>query len=302
MSFINDDNKPTYRLWPSRQTVSSTRSAHTRDPNMSQLIPFTKMHGLGNDFIIVNELTNKIAWQPLTITKLSDRHRGIGFDQLLIIEPSQQADFFCRIFNADGSEAEQCGNGLRCVARFIHEEGLKKQTHFAIETKAGVYPVQLENYEHICVTMGAPQVKNALVEIDVNSEVTALPISVLSVGNPHAIVKVTSLQSAIPTQLGPAIATHRLFPEGANVGFMEVLSPNHIRLRTFERGSGETFACGSNACAAVVAGITNGWLKNKVNVEFQYGNLLIEWDGKSGPIHMTGPATRVFTGETALRI
>lgn len=262
-----------------------------------QPIHFTKMHGLGNDFIILNAVTNQIAINKKAISLWANRHIGIGFDQLLMIEPSQKADFFCRIYNADGSEAEQCGNGLRCVARYIHEEGLNQQTQFTIETKAGIYPAEVQDYEHICITMGAPQIENPLVEINLASNPTTVPISVLSVGNPHAIVKVSSIDAVLPHQLGPAIASHHFFPDGANVGFMEILNPKHIRLRTFERGAGETFACGSNACAAAVAGIANGWLQHQVQVEFSYGSLQIEWKGGDEPIHMTGPATRVYSGE-----
>lgn len=262
---------------------------------MKQPLSFTKMHGLGNDFVIIDASKEKLNFSSQAIAKLADRHTGIGFDQLLIIEPALKGDYFCRIYNADGSEAEQCGNGLRCVARYIHEEGLNTQPNFTIETKAGIYPVHLQDYEHICITMGAPTVKNSLIDIQLNSE--TLPISVLSVGNPHAILKVPSIATIATNKLGPAISMHQFFPQGANVGFMEILDPNHIRLRTFERGAGETFACGSNACAAAVAGITNGWLQHHVTVEFRYGSLLIEWEGGAEPIHMTGPAARVYSGE-----
>lgn len=264
------------------------------------VIHFTKMHGLGNDFVVINTFTQPINFSLLPISTLSNRYIGIGFDQLLLIEPSQQADFFCRIFNADGSEAEQCGNGLRCIARFIHEQGLTSHSSFTIATKAGIYPVEIKNYQHISITMGAPHIAEILTELAVEHSIQRIPLSILSVGNPHAIIKVDSITSDLPNELGSTLSMHPYFLQGANIGFMQVISPHHILLRTFERGAGETFACGSNACAAVVAGITNGWLQSKVEVEFHYGSLLIEWEGKDKPIQMTGPASLVYTGEFSL--
>jgi diaminopimelate epimerase len=260
-------------------------------------ICFTKMHGLGNDFVIINALTRPYASSHLPIQQLADRHIGIGFDQLLIIEPSLHADFFCRIYNADGSEAEQCGNGLRCVARFIYEENLIDSQEFRLETKAGIYPLEIKDYDHIRVSMGVPVIRNNLIELHLNEEINTISVSILSVGNPHAIIKVQSLEMIHADKLGPEISSHSCFPDGTNVGFMQIISPEHIRLRTYERGAGETFACGSNACAAAVAGIVNGWLGSRVNVEFHYGSLEIEWEGKNQAIHMTGPAARVYSGE-----
>jgi diaminopimelate epimerase len=260
-------------------------------------IRFTKMHGLGNDFVIINAVRSPFDAQRFPIVELSHRQMGIGFDQLLIVEPSQQADFFCRIFNADGSEAEQCGNGLRCAARFIQEEGLNAQSSFKIETKAGIFPVTIEDYAHIRVSMGTPCVQEKLIALDIGEGTSSSFMSVLSLGNPHAIFKVPSVKAILPDKLGPQIATLAFFPNGANVGFMEVINDQHLHLRTYERGIGETFACGSNACAAVVAGILNGWLKHQVNVQFRYGTLFVEWEGGNGPVIMTGPATRVFSGE-----
>lgn len=257
-------------------------------------IRFTKMHGIGNDFVVINAMNQNFQIQHLAISSLANRYMGIGFDQLLIIEPSKQADFFCRIFNSDGTEAEQCGNGLRCVARFLHEEKLIHQRILKLETKAGIYPLTIQDYDHIQVTMGEPQVKETLLQLSLSHN-HSIPISVISVGNPHAIVKVASIDNVLANQLGAEIAANAIFPHGANVGFMEVINPHHIRLRTFERGAGETYACGSNACAAAVAGITNGWLQNNVNVEFRYGSILIEWNNSA--IQMTGPASRVFSGE-----
>ncbi|TAK79398.1 MAG: diaminopimelate epimerase [Gammaproteobacteria bacterium] len=261
---------------------------------MPTTLHFTKMHGLGNDFVVMDPVTLSIT----DIAQLAHRHIGIGFDQLLVIEPSSRADFFCRIFNADGSEAEQCGNGLRCVARFVHEEKRHPASHLTIETKAGVFPILIKDYDHIRVTMGAPQLQENKLELMLTQQ--SVVMSVLSMGNPHAVMAVESVETVPISQLGPDIATHAFFPQGINVGFMQIITPHHIRLRTFERGAGETYACGSNACAAVAAGIAHGWLKSHVQVEFQHGSLHIEWEGEGKPIHMTGPATKVFDGVVTL--
>lgn len=267
---------------------------------MKNHLRFTKMHALGNDFVVIQSVNAPFEASQLPIAKLADRHRGIGFDQLLVIEPSSKADFFCRIFNADGSEAEQCGNGLRCVARFIHEQGLSQKSPLLLETKAGVFTLQVQDFDHICVTLGAPEVKEHLVELTLNSQAGSIPISILSLGNPHAIVKVDAVDLVSADQLGSEISSHVRFPQGANVGFMQILDASHIRLRTFERGVGETYACGSNACAAAVAGIANGWLAHRVNVGFRYGSLLIEWEGGQSAVRMTGPASNIFSGEITL--
>lgn len=263
-----------------------------------QFIRFTKMHGLGNDFVIINATKNQLDVSKLPIQKLSNRHVGIGFDQLLVLEPSTKADFFCRIFNADASEAEQCGNGLRCLARYIHESGLRQQTSLTLETKAGVFPIQIEDYDRIRVTLATPELKPQQIEFASKLSPHTLPVSILSMGNPHAIVKVDSME--IPAhEIGLEIAALPFFSNGANVGFMQIMDHHHIRLRTFERGVGETFACGSNACAAAIVGMMNGWLQTKVDVQFHYGSLSIEWQGKDAPIHMIGPAAFVYSGEFA---
>lgn len=264
---------------------------------MQKRINFTKMHGLGNDFIVIDAIHQSFDAKKLSVIHLADRHIGIGFDQLLMIEPSKQADFYCRIFNADGSEAEQCGNGLRCVARFLQEKKLNVNSFFSIETKAGIFPVQINDYDHICVTMGAPHVQEKLLELQLHSNPNTIIASVLSLGNPHTIIKVDAVDTVHMEKWGTEISQHAFFPNGTNVGFMEVLNRHHIRLRTFERGVGETLACGSNACAAICTGIINGWLQHKVTVEFRYGSLSIEWDGENTPIRMIGPASHVFDGE-----
>ncbi|VVC76882.1 Diaminopimelate epimerase [Aquicella siphonis] len=271
-------------------------------PFNRRLVPFTKMHGLGNDFAVIYTPDNSLSLDPGFISRLANRHIGIGFDQLLLIETSARADFFCRIYNADGSEAEQCGNGLRCVARLIHEQGLSKDRQFEIETRAGIFSLQVYDYDHIQIIMGTPQIESAMIELELPDTHRHLPISILSMGNPHAIIKVDSLITAGIEELAPRISAHSRFPEGVNIGFMQVLSKHHIRLRTHERGSGPTLACGSNACAAVAAGIANGWLNQSVNVEFEYGSLDIEWQGDGHTIKMTGPAVTVYTGEISLPI
>lgn len=258
----------------------------------TQTIRFTKMHGLGNDFAVINNITPSISLKHLPILRLANRYLGIGFDQLLLIETSQHADFFCRIINADGSEAEQCGNGLRCVARFIVEENLTAKKSFRLETKAGVFPVLIHDYQSIQVSMGEPIFDNTY-ELSVAKPVM---LSVLSMGNPHAIVQVPSVEDTNVAELGPQIEAHSSFPLGVNVGFMEVVNRQHIRLRTFERGVGETLACGSNACAAAVAGIQNKILDSTVKVELIFGNLFIEWLGAGNPVIMTGPASSVYQG------
>ena len=259
------------------------------------MLSFVKMHGLGNDFIVIDAITSEVNLSSDMIAALADRHTGIGFDQVLIIKPSHHADFFCEIYNADGSEAEQCGNGLRCVARYLHEEDIIMQPSFTIATKAGLFPVYIQDYDHIRVTLGAPEIQENLLSFEVAGN-QRLPMSVMKIGNPHAIIKLNSINDVSTETLGKEISTHQYFPQGTNVGFMQVTAPDHIHLRTYERGVGETLACGSNACAATVAGIVNHWLKNRVSVEFRYGSLLIEWEGAGKPIHMTGPAARVFNG------
>lgn len=260
---------------------------------MANNIQFTKMHALGNDFVVIDNTQATLDLQQFPIKILSDRHIGIGFDQLLIIEARQKSEFFCRIFNADGSHAEQCGNGLRCVARYIHEHKLDEGKQFNLATVAGIFPVTIKDYDHIQVNMGKPELKHKIFKLNLPHH-QEIELSILSLGNPHAILKVDKLDEKLINDLGKTISTHSLFPEGTNVGFMQVIDNKHIRLSTFERGSGITLACGSNACAAAFAGIANGWLTEAVSIEYQYGNLEIEV--KDNTIFMTGPATQVFSG------
>ncbi len=257
-------------------------------------INFCKMHGLGNDFVVIDAISQKVNIKKIPISQLADRHLGIGFDQLLMIGTSKIADFSCRIFNSDGSEAEQCGNGMRCVARFVLEEKLTRKKSLTLETKAGIIEITIKNNDNIRVAMGVPCFENFHV-LDLPTQ-SRVEFTALSLGNPHVILNVKSVELAPVAELGPMIATHSAFPHGTNVGFLEIIDREHVRLRTFERGVGETFACGSNACAAVVAGIHNDLLAHKVEVKLRYGNLWIEWPEEQQAVIMTGPACKVFDG------
>ncbi len=270
---------------------------------------FWKMHGLGNDFVVIDASTSPVIIHPRDIANLSNRHTGIGFDQLLLIEKSNKADFACRIFNADGSQAAQCGNGLRCVARFVHENQLTQHTSFTIETISGIADIQLISYEKIKVKLSKPNFnpsaipfltteKKALYEIALSDSNTVLQFSALSMGNPHIIIKVTDLEKYPVKKIGAEIAAKSIFPQGVNVGFMEIINPETIRIRTFERGAGETYACGSNACAAVVAGIVNYGLARTVIVKLLLGDLIIEWPNNQDAVQMTGAAEWSYKGET----
>lgn len=281
-------------------------------------IRFTKMHALGNDFVVINTVTGAneppvIASETHVIASgakqssksldcfaslamtYSKRNTGIGFDQLLVIEPSTKADFYCRIYNANGEEAEQCGNGLRCVARYLHEEGLHTQNTMDIETKAGVFSVFIKDYDHIRTLMGIPVILEKALELQLSEN--KIPVSIVSMGNPHAIVKINEFASLSLEKMAEDIGKHAIFPKGVNVGLMQIINEEHLRLRTFERGVGETWACGSNACAAAVAGRINGWLKREVIVEYPYGRLFVSWEGENKPLHCEGPAMRVFSGQ-----
>lgn len=263
---------------------------------MSQQLQFCKMHGLGNDFVLIDAINQTFVPDKLWISRLADRHLGIGFDQLLLIEKSHHADFACRIFNADGSEAEQCGNGIRCVARFIQEESLSNLKLLSIETKAGLIKIVIHDYDKIEANMGIPNIEPTLFSIQTEIASSPIEFTALSIGNPHAIIRRNDIKNFPIEDIAGKIAHHAFFPQGVNVGFIEIIDRQHIQLRTIERGVGETFACGSNACAAVVAGIFNNLLDNKVTVHLQYGDLVIEWKGEGQPVMMLGPATRVFAG------
>lgn len=277
---------------------------------MTQLINFSKMHGLGNDFVVIDAISQTVELDAEAIRQLADRHFGIGFDQLLLVERPSQAgvDFRYRIFNANGGEVEQCGNGVRCFARFVRDRGLTDKDEIAVETRSGiVYPV-IEANGQVRVNMGEPDFNPAALPFDAARQARytleaggeSLVIGAVSMGNPHAVMEVSHVDSADVDRLGPAISLHPAFPQGVNAGFMEIISPDHIRLRVFERGTGETLACGTGACAAVAVGIQWQRLANQVQVDLPGGQLLIRWQGPGHPLWMTGPATHVFEGSITL--
>lgn len=269
-------------------------------------LKFYKMQSLGNDFMVIDAISQSMHFSELPIQQLAHRHLGIGFDQLLLISQSKKNDFFCHIFNSDGSKAEQCGNGLRCITRLMHDLTLIKKKSYSIETKAGEFVASILAENKIQVAMGAPCFDPSLIPFitEVASKTYSLALdnsivnlTVLSMGNPHAILQVPSLTNYPIYNMGSQLAKHQAFPKGINIGFMEIKTPNHIGLRTFERGAGETYACGSNACAAVVAGIVNQLLAHKVTVELELGELEVEWSGVlNEPVKLTGPANYVYEG------
>ena len=274
-------------------------------------LEFSKMQGLGNDFIVLDGVRQRVELSPAQIRFLADRHFGIGCDQILLVEaPTQPGiDFRYRIFNADGSEVEQCGNGARCFVRFVHEAGLTDKREIRVETRGGIIAPRLEGDGKVTVDMGVPRFLPAeipfvhdedvvIYSLDVADE--TLEISVVSMGNPHAVQVVDQVDLAPVGERGPLIERHERFPQRVNAGFMQVLDRHAIRLRVYERGSGETLACGSGACAATVTGIRRGLLDSPVRVTTRGGDLDIAWAGLGQPVLMTGPAVTVFTGEIEL--
>ncbi len=273
-------------------------------------LKFSKMHGLGNDFIVIDAINQSVKLSDKQIRLLADRRFGVGCDQLLLVErpKTDAADFRYRIFNADGSEVAQCGNGVRCFAQFVRDKGLTDKTTIAVETNSGiVYPTILD--KQIRVDMGTPQLSPASLPMRVTKEAAhyalaldngdIVEISTVSMGNPHAVLRVNNVELADVATVGPMIEGHADFPDRVNVGFMQVVDPSEIRLRVYERGAGETLACGTGACAAAVIGIRHGWLAEKVTVALAAGDLEIEWAGEGESVWMTGPATQVFDGEIA---
>lgn len=276
------------------------------------LVRFTKMHGLGNDFMVVDLVTQRVRFTEDKVRKLADRHLGIGFDQLLLVEPPTEPsmDFRYRIFNADGSEVEHCGNGARCFARFVREKRLTAKDKIAVETAKGKAILTVKENDLIEVDMGAPILEPALVpfkatqqaaEYDIDVQGKSLRISAVSMGNPHGVLVVDDVTTAPVETWGPLLEPHERFPKKANIGFMQVLSPREINLRVYERGAGETMACGTGACAAVVAGRLRGLLDESVKVHLPGGDLEISWKGGAeDSVMMTGPATTVFEGQLFL--
>ena len=274
-------------------------------------IKFSKMHGLGNDFVVIDGVRQSVDLSPAQLRFLADRHFGVGCDQILLVEAPTRpdVDFRYRIFNADGGEVEQCGNGARCFVRFVHEVGLTGKREIRVETQRGIIAPRLEASGEVTVDMGAPRFMPAEIPFDSDTDAVIQPllvgdetvdISVVSMGNPHAVQVVESVEAAPVASQGPAIEKHPRFPRRVNAGFMEVVDRHAIRLRVFERGSGETLACGTGACAAVVAGIRRGLLDSPVRVTTRGGDLSIAWGGGDRPVLMTGPAVTVFTGEIEL--
>ncbi len=272
-------------------------------------LKFTKMHGLGNDFVVINALDQPLTMTPELSRWLADRHRGIGCDQILLVEPPRdsETDFYYRIFNADGSEVSQCGNGARCVMRFVREQGLTTKTEIRVGTHAGVLTLKQIDDGQYEVVMGVPQLEPAAVPFIAKQRApayylgegcTALRIGVVALGNPHAVLTVEDIDTAAVAELGPQIETDARFPQRVNVNFMQLIDAQRIQLRVWERGVGETAACGSGACAAVVIGRLWGALAESVAVQLPGGLLRVRWSGAANdPVHLIGPAEQVFEGE-----
>ena len=278
-------------------------------------LKFTKMHGAGNDFIVVDAIHQDVNLSAEQWRRLADRRFGIGADQILVVERPQSAgvDFRYRIFNSDGGEVEQCGNGARAFARFVSDKALSGEKSIRVETMKGIIAPRLEDDGSVTVDMGAPRLDPAEVPFDsagldgsAEGEDTTWPlavdgqtvfVSVVSMGNPHAVQVVDNVDTAPVESMGPAIETHARFPKKVNAGFMQVVDRHHVRLRVFERGAGETLACGTGACAAVVAGIRRGLLDSPVRVSARGGELSIAWAGVGQPVYLSGPAVTVFEGE-----
>ncbi len=273
---------------------------------------FTKMQGLGNDFVVLDGVSQALALSPIQLRQLGDRHFGVGCDQILLVENPHHpdADFRYRIFNgADGGEVEQCGNGARCFVRFVHDRGLTGKRTIRVETARGLITPRLEDNGLVTVDMGAPRFNPADIPFIADHEAIShsikvaarmVEISAVSMGNPHAVQVVENVDNAPVALEGPIIEHHPLFPERVNAGFMQITSRSEIRLRVYERGAGETLACGTGACAAVVSGIRRGLLDPSVRVHTRGGELSISWAGEGQPVLMTGPAVTVFEGEIEL--
>ena len=272
------------------------------------LLSFAKMHGAGNDFMVIDAVTQHVRIKPDRVRRLADRHTGVGFDQLLLIEPPGQPDrdFAYRIYNPDGSEAEQCGNGLRCIALFLYERKLIHRRTMCLHTNWGLFDLCLHDDGSSTVDMGAPRLQPADVPFVAERESVThslevegqqLSLAVLSMGNPHAVLVTADSRTAQVERQGAIISGHDRFPQGCNVGFMQVVSPAEINLRVYERGAGETQACGSGACAAVVAGRLQGLLAAQVKVNMPGGTLQVGWSERDQPVMLTGPACLVYEGK-----
>lgn len=273
-------------------------------------LKFTKMHGLGNDFVVIDGVNQSLSLSSTQLHHLADRHFGIGCDQILLIEPAEgEADFRYRIFNADGGEVEQCGNGARCFGRYVYDRGMTTKKEIRVETLGGLIIPRLEANGDVTVNMGMPKFepqeipfiaekRARIYSLDIDNR--QVKIGAVSMGNPHAVQQVLDVNHAPILTEGPLIEGHLRFPQRVNAGYMEVMDRGHIRLRVYERGVGETLACGTGACAAVVTGIEQGLLEPTVKVSFLGGDVVIHWEGGDEPVWMTGPAVAVFDGEIDL--
>ena len=274
-------------------------------------IEFTKMHGLGNDFIVINGMDQPVNLTPGQIRAMADRHTGIGFDQLLLLQKSTDpsAHVHYRIFNADGNEVEQCGNGARCIGRFLHDNALVSGDVISAETARGLIHIYLEQGDSVRVNMGVPRFDPAEIPLRTSQRQPVYHLSsagletdfyALSMGNPHAVILVDDVKTASVESIGQLIQINPLFPESVNAGFLQIVDRKNVQLRVYERGAGETLACGTGACAAVVAGILAGKLDNEVTVSLARGKLLITWQGEGSDVWMTGPAATVYEGHISL--
>ena len=275
------------------------------------LLEFTKMHGLGNDFVVIDAVNQEVELDAAQVRYLADRRFGIGCDQLLLVETATTtaADFRYRIFNADGGEVGQCGNGARCFMRFVQEHGLTGKQEVRVETASGPLLLIQEDDGQVTVNMGIPRLQPHEIPFDAPHYASRYPLEVkgqslqiaaVSMGNPHAVLQVDDIDTAPVAELGPAIERHSRFPQRANAGFMQVIDPETVRLRVYERGAGETLACGSGACAAVVAGRMWDLLAARVKVILTGGELVVSWVGEGRPVMLTGPATTVYEGRIRL--
>jgi diaminopimelate epimerase len=274
-------------------------------------IAFTKMHGIGNDFAVFNCLEQAFNLTPEQIRFLGDRHFGIGFDQLLVIGPARNkgADVSYRIYNNDGGEVAQCGNGARCIGAYLYERGIVRKDEIVAETSDGLLHLYHLPDGRIRVNMGIPRLEPADIPLRSDRRSPAYHVTIdnedivfsaVSMGNPHAVLQVDNVDKAAVAVMGPLIQQQALFPDGVNVGFMQIMDPGRIRLRVYERGAGETLACGSGACAAVVAGRLDKKLGENVDVGLKGGNLLVSWQGEGEPVWVTGPAAFVYEGRITL--
>lgn len=278
---------------------------------MTQTILFTKMHGLGNDFVVIDKTSQHVQLSNEQMRFLADRHFGVGCDQILLIEKpdSPDIDFIYRIFNADGSEVGQCGNGARCFARYVYDRGLTAKRDITVKTATGVIVLSVQDDQGVTVNMGAPRFTPRDIPIAAETRQShyqltldgqTIEFGAVSMGNPHAVLLVEDVDTAPVLTLGPALERHPFFPQRANIGFMQVLSRQHLRLRVFERGSGETLACGTGACAAMVVARQANLIDEHATISLPGGDLQIAWPGGDAPVMMTGPASYVFDGKITL--